>query len=721
MQPSQESSSVPALRMVIQRYRFARILIEETTVLSVGRKCSSLVVNDISSSASLGLLAYISFSSTATEEKVVQAARTLLNLPVGTLGAWGDGSRAQSMLQLLTSFADDGKESSNGTSPLSIILVPQANLIAKIKKNGKSVQYRDQIAKEKGNELYDLFCETVRNLLMDHQAVCRGGEKPSTSKSIHTINGKSATVDPSIPPNQLFRRRQSRSTEYGSFDDSTGIPLTMHNGDPVTKSARKRMQKQYDAQVKRHEKYLEKQKGSESSPPPEHDPPTSKQEEVKESPSKQLDPSFVQLIIGTFGKRQGLEIQSDMVWRVKWKSSFRWMTPTHDRAKLHAEEYEASAASSVATTRVGQPGSVEKDPVHHATLFVAELLSPFDASAKIVNLCSTLVERKKKRKRKKRRERQTQDESLIKKRRVMGVESQDSDAIPAERNVSKGESPLLQDSTAVTAGQSPERRPQYSFQVDDTDHCETPMDAYRDLLDVLDRLAKSLGKTRSNLKIYDPYFCDGGVKRKLGSLGFDSVINRNRDFYQDIAEQKTPVYDVLITNPPYSGVHMEKLLAFANQNSKKPWLFLLPHFVYTKDYYSRTLSQSLQEKAHFLIPESRYAYLPPFWVQQSKGSTALAKGKDKTAPFPSFWYCNTPTISPNWLVHTFGPSGSIRSKHSTRKLRYAKCTNDIPRDFKGEFDKSKKRPNPKARKRAAKKRREAGMTEIGKKGTLHVK
>lgn len=255
------------------------------------------------------------------------------------------------------------------------------------------------------------------------------------------------------------------------------------------------------------------------------------------------------------------------------------------------------------------------------------------------------------------------------------------------------------------------RRPTYSFQVDDTDHCETPLKAYRDVGIVLQKIAESKGKDRSSLCIYDPYFCDGGVITKLASLGFSSVINRNRDFYQDIGNGATPDYDVLVTNPPYSGVHMEKLLAFCAQNQKKPFLLLLPHFVYTKDYFHRSLqSVSSPPNLFFLVPETRYSYVPPTWVEASGGSKALGRGKETTAPFPSFWYCHAKPhdIPRKWLVQTFGPTGSIRPKHSSR-LRYAQSTNDIPRDFKGEFDASKKRPNPKARKRAAKKRRDASM------------
>eukprot|EP00579_Thalassiosira_antarctica_P013318 CAMPEP_0201942012 /NCGR_PEP_ID=MMETSP0903-20130614/48181_1 /ASSEMBLY_ACC=CAM_ASM_000552 /TAXON_ID=420261 /ORGANISM="Thalassiosira antarctica, Strain CCMP982" /LENGTH=294 /DNA_ID=CAMNT_0048484231 /DNA_START=97 /DNA_END=978 /DNA_ORIENTATION=+ len=189
-------------------------------------------------------------------------------------------------------------------------------------------------------------------------------------------------------------------------------------------------------------------------------------------------------------------------------------------------------------------------------------------------------------------------------------------------------------------------RPRYSFQVDDTDHCETPLQAYRDTIDILDRLAKSLNKTRSTLTIYDPYYCDGGVKKKLASFGFTSVINRNRDFYQDIDEKLTPEYDVLVTNPPYSGVHMEKILAYCSDIStktRKPFLLLLPHFVYTKDYYQRALSPEVSSSIFFLVPEVRYGYIPPAWVEANRGSKALESGKNITAPFPSFWYCHAPT------------------------------------------------------------------------------
>jgi hypothetical protein len=322
---------------------------------------------------------------------------------------------------------------------------------------------------------------------------------------------------------------------------------------------------------------------------------------------------------------------------------------------------------------------------------------------------------------------------------------------------------------ATNGRKTPKLEPgSHPFEVDDSDHCETPLKAYQDLIVLLDRLLDGNAdestadgnnnrfnrKPRSSLRIYDPYYCDGGVKTKLASMGFTNVINENRDFYKDIATGQVPDYDVLVTNPPYSGHHMEKLLEFCasqqqtapassrkNKKTKKtqshrrprPSFLLLPHFVYTKDYYTRatsSLSSTLLSSPSFfsfLVPKIRYSYVPPTWVADRSGaSRALSKGKETTAPFPSFWYCchltanttnsnkdtnvNNTTSSPNnasndnaitrhWLETTFGASGSISSQHRSSGLRYAATPVEIPRDFKGEFDPTKKRPNPRARKR----------------------
>jgi len=351
--PNNPSSTETSVRMVLQRYRQASLLIDEKEIVTVGNKTSTLqrslpnVENEQppcsktgnnststeSSSSSLGLLVYISFSSMCANDKVKQAAKTVLNMPIGTLGAWGDGSSTKSMLQLLT---DNNKippaltTLPSSSSPLSIMLVPQANLICKVKKNGKSIQYHNQIDKTKGEEFFNLFVNNVRQVLFDTQILLQNG---SAGKMQHkkNSNNNSSTPNPAIIPKDLFRQEQednNNTKEYATFDDK-GIPLTLTNGDKITKSGRKKLQKIYDAHVKRHTKYLQQQrkKGGEEKVVDEKVEQSQSQSKscsseqstkistnnVKNSKScSTLDSFFVQLVVGTFGKRQGLEIHSDM-------------------------------------------------------------------------------------------------------------------------------------------------------------------------------------------------------------------------------------------------------------------------------------------------------------------------------------------------------------------------------------------------------------------------
>ena len=177
---------------------------------------------------------------------------------------------------------------------------------------------------------------------------------------------------------------------------------------------------------------------------------------------------------------------------------------------------------------------------------------------------------------------------------------------------------------------------------------------------------------------------------------------------------------------------MERLLKFVsdnNQHEKKkkvPFLLLLPHYVYTKRYYQEYFqsdargtsvtgtSDKAKHQLFYLVPSNRYAYEPPSWVNTETGSTALARGKTQTAPFPTFWYCHVPSLQQNnqtWLTQTFGTSGQPPSKHNENKLQYANCTAHLPREFKGEFDVTNKRPNPRARKRAAMKKQFSGQPQ----------
>ena len=102
----------------------------------------------------------------------------------------------------------------------------------------------------------------------------------------------------------------------------------------------------------------------------------------------------------------------------------------------------------------------------------------------------------------------------------------------------------------------------FPYDADPSDHAETPDEAYADVAPLLERLAQSLGKTKETVRIYDPYYCNGGVIRRLKRHGFLRVYNRREDFYDKVAKNATPDFDILLTNPPYSGDHPAKIVDF---------------------------------------------------------------------------------------------------------------------------------------------------------------
>lgn len=159
-----------------------------------------------------------------------------------------------------------------------------------MKGQGKSIQYHGQIEKSKGDELYNIFVDNIRAGIVEAYASAIESELPSGFVAWKTQLGKlvSQTLDPAISETQIFRLDPA----YGSFDD-TGFPLTMADGEPLSKSAAKKLRKVYDAHAKRHLKYT----------PPEIVPPQW---------STWLEHCPCQVVAGSFGKRQGLDIESDM-------------------------------------------------------------------------------------------------------------------------------------------------------------------------------------------------------------------------------------------------------------------------------------------------------------------------------------------------------------------------------------------------------------------------
>jgi hypothetical protein len=91
----------------------------------------------------------------------------------------------------------------------------------------------------------------------------------------------------------------------------------------------------------------------------------------------------------------------------------------------------------------------------------------------------------------------------------------------------------------------------HPFKADFCDHFETSCLAYEHVKPVLDGMCEKLGRKKSELLLYDPYFCSGTVVKRLQSLGYSNVVHENVDFYHRIKTKTVPNFDVLITNPPY--------------------------------------------------------------------------------------------------------------------------------------------------------------------------
>ncbi len=133
------------------------------------------------------------------------------------------------------------------------------------------------------------------------------------------------------------------------------------------------------------------------------------------------------------------------------------------------------------------------------------------------------------------------------------------------------------------------------------------------------------------------------MARHLKALGFPRVHNENVDFYEVVAQGRVPPHDVVVTNPPYSGDHPQRLLRFLARNGR-PWLALMPNWVSGRDYYA-PLTQA--EQPFYLAPRKRYHYWTPRGRRadvaaggakaRTHGHTNAALGA-RTSPFVSFWY-----------------------------------------------------------------------------------
>ena len=179
------------------------------------------------------------------------------------------------------------------------------------------------------------------------------------------------------------------------------------------------------------------------------------------------------------------------------------------------------------------------------------------------------------------------------------------------------------------------------------------------------------GVKSQKLSIYDPYFCNGRVVNHLEGLGkFITVYNRKENCYDVWKDpSRYPLYDVFITNPPYSGSHFEKLMQHVTSNSK-PWFLLMPTFVHKKDYFQRLTSENGQQ-CIYLVPRKRYIYTPPPNFRRRKPSDT----HKKSSPFVTMWYIygGSKQITDEWYFLLRRQQSTkfdvARSKSALRDLR----------------------------------------------------
>ena len=139
------------------------------------------------------------------------------------------------------------------------------------------------------------------------------------------------------------------------------------------------------------------------------------------------------------------------------------------------------------------------------------------------------------------------------------------------------------------------------FEADPKDHLETSRRSLEDISLILEIFAKQLKKDfKKDLKIYDPYFCDGKIVKHFEDLGFDKVHNKCEDFSVVLKDKKVPKHDVVVSMPPLGENSIEKCLKFCIRNDK-PWFLLLPYYVYKLDFYKQFVESS-KMRPFYVVP-----------------------------------------------------------------------------------------------------------------------
>ncbi len=105
----------------------------------------------------------------------------------------------------------------------------------------------------------------------------------------------------------------------------------------------------------------------------------------------------------------------------------------------------------------------------------------------------------------------------------------------------------------------------------------------------------------TNLKVYEPFFCDGSSGKYLRDIGYKNVIHNDEDFYINWTKYE---FDIIITNPPYSS----KIQVFQElYEINKPFCVLVPVSTITKLFVKKIFGKDI-DKLQLIIPNKRIHY-----------------------------------------------------------------------------------------------------------------
>jgi len=212
-----------AIRVVVQRSLKARLLVDAVadTWVEIGR----------------GLVLYLSFAEGADRLMLRAAAKSLLTAPLSTSSQWtADHTDAESVIALCRKGEAQG-----------VLIVPQASLVSKLEPGDKIVKYHRQCAKALAEELFQGFDQAIRDVARE----LLGETQKHDPAAYRELKAKRAAAA-SIPPSEFFRVGEHES-KYSLFDDR-GVPTHDAGGEELPKSAKKKLEKAYQGQVKKFEK-----------------------------------------------------------------------------------------------------------------------------------------------------------------------------------------------------------------------------------------------------------------------------------------------------------------------------------------------------------------------------------------------------------------------------------------------------------------------------------